>query len=639
MIDNPQPAWLPLLLLALPGIAFAAYAVNEAVFPHGARPLCTVPAIGMVLALLPTHMLALACGSLTIGLAVAWVVAGTAGYVWILRYWRDFWCRTSPQRADMAQRLGIAVLSTAPIVLPTILLNFFDDAYFNGHEAIIAHLQNGTYPPRYLYEPSLPLRYHYGFDLAGAIVTGLLRIRLDQAIDLLTLALWPCMFLLLWRVGEHFGGRRAGLLVALTVCFSGGWPVPCTPDGFAATGVQSLALRVLGRCSIEGLAINPPFIAYFFQHPWSLAVPIFCLVVLLRAALAWSANQQLAITVLVCSLSLLSLCQAVLFITTVVALGLSEIWDLLRTRNYTGGNVLLGIGASLIIAKLMGGFFVSGSFPLAGGIFDTGLFLRDPSNTAVAQMQWNIASFGILMVLGTVGMLRARRGKAFLTFLAAPAFVIVNALRYEYTWDIVKFGAVSFIALAIGAGLALADLARWADTSGRRIICGLIAMVLLGQGISYPLFATLLFDPEHRPPLSIQMIRPYLSSAYPLDPDQGRAVSFLRGHMKPMDILYRAEEKSEPYAIWGGLPTQASVYPADSGDNDAYGLGKRKFAARKDLVRISENWLDRLAAEHVAWVVTDPDDVAINAVLDGAEEQGRAVVAAQFGEVRVFRLQ
>jgi hypothetical protein len=38
-------------------------------------------------------------------------------------------------------------------------------------------------------------------------------------------------------------------------------------------------------------------------------------------------------------------------------------------------------------------------------------------------------------------------------------------------------------------------------------------------------------------------------------------------------------------------------------------------------------------------VVTDPEDVAINAMLDGNEEPGRAVLAAQFGEVRVFHVQ
>jgi hypothetical protein len=120
MIENPQPAWLPLLLFALPGLAFAAYAVNEAVFGRSNRPLCTVPAIGILLALLPTHILALACGSLTTGITVAWIVVGAAGYAWIFWHWREFWGRKSPATTEIAQRLGIAALSSAPIVLPTI---------------------------------------------------------------------------------------------------------------------------------------------------------------------------------------------------------------------------------------------------------------------------------------------------------------------------------------------------------------------------------------------------------------------------------------------------------------------------------------------------------------------------------------
>jgi len=89
LIDNPQPVWLPLLLLAMPGIGFAAYAVNDALFPRENRPLCTIPAIGIVLALLPTHLLALTFASLSTGLAVAWTVVGIAGYGWITHHWRE----------------------------------------------------------------------------------------------------------------------------------------------------------------------------------------------------------------------------------------------------------------------------------------------------------------------------------------------------------------------------------------------------------------------------------------------------------------------------------------------------------------------------------------------------------------------
>jgi hypothetical protein len=83
MIENPQPTWLPLLLLAFPGIVFAAYAVNETVFPRDDRSICTIPAIGIVLAVLPTHIVALALGSLSIGLTISWSVVGVAGYAWI----------------------------------------------------------------------------------------------------------------------------------------------------------------------------------------------------------------------------------------------------------------------------------------------------------------------------------------------------------------------------------------------------------------------------------------------------------------------------------------------------------------------------------------------------------------------------
>jgi hypothetical protein len=628
MIENPQPGWLPLLLFALPGIGFAAYALNEALFPGDDRPLCTIPAIGIVLALLPTHILALASGSLTLGLTAGWSVVGAVGYLWIAGHRCDFRASLSGP-AGLGGRLGIAALATLPIVLPTVLANFADEANFNGHDAIIAHLENGVYPPRYLYEPSLPLRYHYAFDLAGAIVTGLLRLRVDQAIDLLTLALWPCMFLLLWRVGEYVGGRRAGLLVALAVCFAGGWPV------LALSGP-------CGVCARNGLRINPPFIHYYFQHPWSLGVPIFCLVVLQRAALQRVGNYTLGLVALVASLVMLSLAEAVLFVTTVAALGLVEIWRFMSRHDRTAGMVLFALAASLLGAKLIGGFFVSGPFPPAGGAFATGFSVNNFSghDAILGQLQWNLASFGVLPVLGFVGLLRARQAQDFLVIITVLSLIIVNVLRYDYNWDIVKFGTVGFITLAIGAGIALSDLAGWADRRGWRTVYIVLILAVAGQGAPYPfllLYAN--YNPEGREPFSMQMIRPYFSSAYPVDPDDARAVSFLRAHMGASDIVYRTEGKSEPYAIWGGLPTQASVYVEKGRDNDQYGLGAKKLAARRDLARVSQDWFDRLAAEQVTWLVADADDAAINAAVDCPAGQRRTVLAAQYGKVRVFRLQ
>ena len=117
--------------------------------------------------------------------------------------------------------------------------------------------------------------------------------------------------------------------------------------------------------------------------------------------------------------------------------------------------------------------------------------------------------------------------------LAVIALVIVNTLRYEYTWDIVKFGTVAFIALAIAAGMALSELAVWADNRSRKLVYALIVIALVGRGAAYPFVALSAYDPEVRQGLSIQMIRPYLSTAYPVDNDDAEAVSFLRAHMAP----------------------------------------------------------------------------------------------------------
>jgi hypothetical protein len=182
-------------------------------------------------------------------------------------------------------------------------------------------------------------------------------------------------------------------------------------------------------------------------------------------------------------------------------------------------------------------------------------------------------------------------------------------------------------------------MAAFPRTTGRRIIFGLSALAVVGQGAPFPILVLSGYDPGgHSFPQSIQMIRPYFSTAYPVNSDDARAVSFLRTHMGPSEILYVAPNMAEPYGVWGGLPTQLSAYPAESGDDDEYGLGREKFAARKGLASISETWFDRLLAEHITWVVTDAKDKGVNVILDSPEGQGKALIAAQYGSVRVFHL-
>jgi hypothetical protein len=77
--------------------------------------------------------------------------------------------------------------------------------------------------------------------------------------------------------------------------------------------------------------------------------------------------------------------------------------------------------------------------------------MRDFPNlgAVIGQIQWNLASFGLLLVLGAIGLLRAFSEKAFLVILASLGLIVANFLVYEYTCNIVKFVTVSLIDLKI----------------------------------------------------------------------------------------------------------------------------------------------------------------------------------------------
>src|SRR5207248_11471725 len=161
------------------------------------------------------------------------------------------------------------------------------------------------------------------------------------------------------------------------------------------------------------------------------------------------------------------------------------------------------------------------------------------------------------------------------------------------SWDMMKFAHVTLIALAIGEGILLAGLLDWAVTSVRRLIFGALAIAVAGLGVVYPFYFLLAISPKHRPAFSMQMIRPYISKQYPVDVDSARAVNFLRTHMQPAEVLYVGVKNSEPYAMWGGLPTQSAVYPADAADGGVYGLGHGKFEGGMGVSRVAGEWFGR----------------------------------------------
>ena len=61
-------------------------------------------------------------------------------------------------------------------------------------------------------------------------------------------------------------------------------------------------------------------------------------------------------------------------------------------------------------------------------------------------------------------------------------------------------------------------------------------------------------------------------------------------------------------------------------------------SARRALARISPDWLDRLLAQHVTWIVADADDAEIGAAVASPEGRHQPMLVVQFGKVRVFHV-
>ncbi|MGZ3413920.1 MAG: hypothetical protein ACXWNX_09440, partial [Isosphaeraceae bacterium] len=87
--------------------------------------------------------------------------------------------------------------------------------------------------PRHMTFPELEYRYHYGFDLAAAAVTAVLRVSPGVAIDIITLLSWSYTWCLLWVLGDELLGRGRGWLTAVITLFGGGLPyLLALPDGY-----------------------------------------------------------------------------------------------------------------------------------------------------------------------------------------------------------------------------------------------------------------------------------------------------------------------------------------------------------------------------------------------------------------------
>lgn len=625
--SNPLPNELIALWLALPGIWLGAKALCNALAAD--RAVCRIvqPAIALAAWIVAVQLASMAARSFWIGLPVGMSVLSIAG---LALWWKSGGSLLLSVAATATERtfpramwLSMTV-ATAPIALMSLLGHFHDDILPNQHMSMVAQLQNDYFPPSYLGFTHIPLRYHYGSDLVCAGLTALTRLRVDLAIQWMTIFGWAYCWCLLWVLGQRLtNSKRGALLTAAATMLGGGLVVlmgPLALDRFAKA--DTLLRSLLGMYSLgDRLPLRTITLEYFFNHPFCAAFPLATAALLVVANYAPGRGVLARNIVLMFLLVSLSLTHDVLFVTLTATLAFTEI---ILGRRWPFVFTLAG---ALAASWACGGLLftsIPGSPPL-------GLYPRFwPTEYAgwlwpARLLLWHILTFIPLLPLGLFGaryVVSPLRWPLLLLVagsLATPIFV-----GYAYSFDILKFSVVALFSLGILAGTGLNSLAdrkgwRWRVVFGVALVSTVMTATFAIGGI--------LWVQLNR----IETISTYFTGPMDLGQDDRQAVAWLRRRASPDEIIYRAPEVSIGY-MQNGLPS--TPIPVNT---NQFGVPKRRVAALTELLKTLPSDLAAYRAVGIVWFVVAPDDPRMESNTSRWLAAGEIALKAQFGDVKIYR--
>jgi len=579
------------------------------------------PGLAAAAWLLSVHFAARWAGSLRIGLLSGTSSVAAVGLLgWVYATWRQragsgVNREAGPRDVAGLRTMVLSALAATAIIAPmTLGWAFHDEQLYTGHTGIIAQLQNDHYPPRHMTFPELEYRYHYGFDLAAAAVTAVLRVSPGVAIDIITLLTWSYTWCLLWVLGDELLGPGRGWLTAVITLFGGGLPyLLAVPDGYYVA-------RLVTICEVGGMDLNPPMISYFFQHPWALGLPLaLCatLIILDRRSAGFVRYASLALL-----LSALSYSQVVVFAALAGAIPVAEVCsDFSFTRRRVAG-VATAVVVALLIGRAAGGFFL----PPPDGMGLSISLQPGVAGTLIATIVWHILTYGLLLPLGICGFVFLPRGRLFLALLLAGSLGVLNLLRYAHSWDLVKFGTVAALALSIATSATVARVfalrpAPLGLTLGLLLLAGVTA-----DGLAFPLLFAL--DAE-----GIPMAVYHKKPSRPPSNEDFQAIAWLRGRVPNDEIVYRKLSAALAYDHVGGL-----AVPWYDGMTQTFGFSPQRMERRRRLLVQPPPDPDVYDAERIRWFVLGPSDSLLSRHVDEWTERGRAREEARFGSLRIIRL-
>lgn len=417
----------------------------------------------------------------------------------------------------------ITTVLSITLFLPAIFVfDFYDKVTDIGHFSTTHSILNGHYPPLNIAFPDYPFHYHIGIDLFASILVKTLGVSVQTAFKLLTLA---SVFFTITIVSQLFSefkwGKLLGKMPFLFILISGmpylvseNWVMPPR---------------------VNGSLVNPNLAAYFFQAPWLIGIPCAFLIFYLYFKTSFTTvKSKFYLFVMILALSF---SQELVSLVLSGSLFIQLCWDRFYQKK---GHLYFAIFQFLFAVITVIAF--SGTF---GTIGEGSIMLRHEflAGSFINCIKWNVATFGVAL-LGIIGFFKIERGKVLLFISTIGSIGILNILEYKHSWDIVKFGTVAYIPLAIGFCALIDFLLSFRIKA--KVFALLLSIVYVFSSIAF-LYSFSLSSKDH----------PYyghrLDKEYPLSKDMDAILTFLK-QTSTKEMLYTDKKNGRLLAIYGGIP-------------------------------------------------------------------------------------
>ena len=604
-------AAVPLLLL-LPLIWQAGDGLARRALKDARYAGYLAPGLGFSAWLLSIHVLGLVTHSFYVGLFGGSVLIAACGGAFL---WLDAPEGLERVRPPIWLWVGMALMVLL-LLAPEWSYSIHDEDLVVGHLSMPAEIQNGIYPPRHLAFPQFELRYHYAVDLAAAVFSTLLG-RLDMVVSVhgLALLLWAFSFCVLWVLGETWiPGRGGGLFTGSSVLLAGGFNLLCR-------SWKPFGSMLLGECGPTGLRIVPPLISNFLQHPWSLAIPVAGLILIVfhdrHKREFWDGMGWWLFTlgILFC---VLALSEVALFVCLLPALVVAGCFPAERVgfRQMTARMLPFGVLVVFLVRHLHG-FFAQVAEPSGGfDLYFHSTWIEDDPKEAA---RWFAEAFGFALPLGLVGFRFLKSERLLLGFLVAGSLLVRSTLAYRHSWDIVKFAMVTQIFLAILSAATITAL--WQRRRTRP--WGALALAL-----------TSVFAVGWVVPFVFKMPENwYLKQArFPISAADRQAIAFLRDRVAAGESVFRNHDE-HAYAVEGGLPEGSWDWGTES-----FGFSQSLFDARDALYKHPSANLDDYVKQTFRWFVIQFDDREMRMNAEAWKQKGLVETVAQFPPLTIYHV-